>query len=113
MTLKIPIHPLTLRFPDELERVFFNSYFQKYLIQVRFALLLAVFFDAISVVLDEGIPPDIRVKLLFLRYGIIFPFLIVFFVFTFSGLFKRFMQATLSLFILARNSHSFYRGWNN
>lgn len=101
MTLKIPIHPLTLRFPDELERVFFNYYFQKSLIQVRFALLLAVFFDAISVVLDERISPDIRVKLLFLRYGIIFPFLIALFFFTFSGLFKRFMQATLSLFILA------------
>lgn len=100
MTSKIPINPITLRFPKELEHIFFEDYFQKSLSQVRFALLLAVFFDAISEILDQWISPDLRVKILFLRYGIIFPLLIAFFLFTFSGLFKRFMQATISLVIL-------------
>lgn len=97
----LPFNPLTLRFPNELERVFFDDYFQKSLGQVRFALLLAIFFYVISTILDEWVYPDIRIKLLFLRYAIVCPLLIAAFLFTFSRLFKRFMQPTLSLVILA------------
>jgi hypothetical protein len=67
MTSKIPINPLTLRFPEELEQIFFEEYFKKSLIQVRFALLLALFFLTISGFLDQWLSPEIRDKaLLFL-----------------------------------------------
>jgi class 3 adenylate cyclase len=96
---KLPFNPLTLRFPNELERVFFDDYFEKSLGQVRFALLLVIFFYVVSTILDEWVSPDTRIKLLFLRYAIVCPFLIASFLFTFSRLFKRFMQPTLSLVI--------------
>ncbi|MEW6495931.1 MAG: adenylate/guanylate cyclase domain-containing protein, partial [Cyanobacteriota bacterium] len=100
MKPELKINPLTLQFPHELELSFFEEYFQLSLSQVRFALLLAIFFDATSGILDQWISPDIRIKVLLLRYGLICPLLIAFFLFTFSDLFKRFMQVTISLIVL-------------
>jgi class 3 adenylate cyclase len=100
MTSKIPINPLTLRFPEELEQIFFEEYFKKSLIQVRFALLLALFFLTISGFLDQWLSPEIRDKALLFRYGFLFPVTIAFLVFTFSKLFKRWMQPVISLFII-------------
>jgi class 3 adenylate cyclase len=100
MKIKLPIHPLTLRFPEELEHVFFDDYFHESLKQVRFALLIAIFFYAISVILEFRSSPETLVKLLFLRYAIILPFLIAFFLFTFYAGFKPVMQVTLSLLII-------------
>lgn len=100
MTSKVPINPLTLRFPKDLESVFFEDYFQKYLNQVRFALMLALFFLTISGILDQWIPPEFRAKALFFRYGLLFPITLAFLGLTFSRLFQRFMQPAISLFIL-------------
>jgi class 3 adenylate cyclase len=100
MTSKIPINPLTLRFPEELEQIFFEEYFKKSLSQVRFALLLALFFMAISGFLDQWLSPDIRDKALLFRYGFLFPVTTGFLFFTFSRLFKRLMQPVISLFII-------------
>jgi class 3 adenylate cyclase len=100
MTSKIPINPLTLRFPEELERIFFEEYFKKSLIQVRFALVLALFFLTISGFLDQWLSPDIRDKALLFRYGFLFPVTIGFLFFTFSRLFKRLMQPMISFFII-------------
>ena len=100
LTSEIQINPLTLRFPKDLEQKFFEDYFEKSLNQVRFALLLGLFFEAVTGILDRWISPDIRIQALFLRYGIIFPILIACFGFTFSRLFKRFMQPSISLAIL-------------
>ena len=100
MTRKIPINPLTLRFPEELEQIFFEEYFKKSLSQVRFALLLALFFLFISGFLDQWLSPEIRDKALLFRYGFLFPVTIAFLFFTFSRLFKRLMQPMISLFII-------------
>lgn len=100
MTTNIQINPLTLRFPEELERIFFDDYFKKSLNQVRFALLLVLFILAISGILDQWTSPDFRSKALFFRYGLLFPVTLGFLSFTFSRLFKRFMQPAISLFII-------------
>ena len=100
LTSEIQINPLTLRFPKDLEQKFFEDYFEKSLNQVRFALLLGLFFEAVTGILDRWISPDIRIQALFLRYGIIVPILIACFGLTFSRLFKRFMQPSISLIIL-------------
>jgi hypothetical protein len=60
MAAKIPIYPLTLQFSEELEP-FFDDYFQKSLIQVRFSLLIAIVFYAICGVLELWISPEIKV----------------------------------------------------
>jgi len=44
LTSKIQINPLILRFPKDLEQNFFEDYFEKSLSEVRFALLLGLFF---------------------------------------------------------------------
>lgn len=100
MARKIPINPLTLRFPKELEEIFFEEYFKKSLRQVRFALLLALFFLAISGFLDQWLSPEIRDKALIFRYAFLFPVTIAFLFFTFSRPFKRLMQPVISLFII-------------
>jgi class 3 adenylate cyclase len=97
---QIQINPLTLQFPKEIETIFFDDYFQKSLIQVRFALILALFFELVSAILDQWIAPELRAKVLFLRYCIIVPVLLSFLSFTFSSVFKRFMQPAISLVIL-------------
>jgi hypothetical protein len=61
MAAKIPIPPLTLDFSEELKPVFFDDYFQKSLIQVRFSLLIAIVFYAICGVLELWISPEIKV----------------------------------------------------
>jgi len=84
MTTNIQINPLTLRFPEELERIFIDDYFKKSLNQVRFALLLVLFILAISGILDQWTSPDFRAKALFFRYGFLFPVTLAFLMFTFS-----------------------------
>lgn len=84
MTTNIQINPLTLRFPEELERIFIDDYFKKSLNQVRFALLLVLFILAISGILDQLTYPDFKAKALFFRYGLLFPVTLAFFMFTFS-----------------------------
>ena len=101
MKSKIPINPITLQFPKELEQIFFEEYFKKSLIQVRCALLLALFFLAISGFLDQWLSPEVRDKALVFRYGFLFPVTTAFLFFTFSKLFKRLMQPLISFFIIS------------
>ncbi|MEQ8958364.1 MAG: adenylate/guanylate cyclase domain-containing protein [Coleofasciculus sp. C2-GNP5-27] len=100
MPTNIPINPITLRFPKKLESIFFEDYFQKSINQVRLALLLAIFFNLISGVLDNWLYPESKDLFWLLDSGAIFGQLFGVFLLTFLPQFKRFMQPTISLLIL-------------
>lgn len=95
------INPLTLRFHDRrLEREFFVDYFAKLLRQVRVALLLGVFLYGIFGVLDALIILKNGYVARIMRYGVVVPFLIAAYPFSYSRYFRAFMQPTLFFILL-------------
>lgn len=96
---KMHMNPVTLSFPEELEQGFIEDYFSKSLKQVRVSLLLGVFFYGIFGILDAKLIPETKSVLWFIRYAIITPALLAVIFFSFSPLFKRYMQACLAIAI--------------
>jgi len=94
--LNMPMNTLTLAFPENLEKGFLDDYFSKSLKQVRVTLLLGVFFYGIFGILDAKLIPETKWTLWFIRYAIVIPSLLSVILFSFSSLFKRYMQLCLS-----------------
>ena len=91
------MHPITLRFPRELEEDFFNDYFQKSLMQLRFAIIFAILLYALFGIFDAWITPEIRNEAWLIRYAIALPAGFMYFIFTYSPHFKKYMQQSLFL----------------
>jgi len=95
------INPVTLSFLNpELEQEFLRYYFQKSLKQVRFALVLAIVVYVILGIVDLQFAPEIRDKLLLIRYGIVLPVCITILGLSFSTYFRRIMQVSIGLAIV-------------
>ncbi len=92
--------PVTLRFAGDLENEFIEDYFRKSLRHVRFAVLSGLFLYAIFGYMDGRLIPEAKNTIWLIRYAVVCPFLLAFFFFTFSPLFKQHMQAALCLPIL-------------
>ena len=93
-------NPVTLSFPKDLEKDFFEEYFIKSLRHVRLALLLAIFFYSIFGILDAILVPEVKGKIWLIRYGVFFPCIFFVFLFSFSHHFKRYMQASLAMVVV-------------
>ncbi len=93
-------NPLTLCFREDLEGTFLDDYYQKSIWHVRMTLLLAIFFYSIFGVLDAWLVPTVKQELWAIRYIIFLPFVFGVFLFSFSHLFKRYMQLCLSAVIV-------------
>jgi PAS domain S-box-containing protein len=91
----------TLSFPKELEQDFLDDYFEKSLRHVRIALLLGFFFYGIFGILDAWLVPNVKQALWLIRYAIVFPFLLGALLFSYSNHFKKFMQLSIAVVILA------------
>jgi hypothetical protein len=94
------MHPLTLRFDGDREGEFTAEYFERTLVQVRLAFLLALALYTVFGVLDTWTAPAERNRLWFIRYAVIAPILIGAIVFTYKPLFLRFRDETTSMVTL-------------
>jgi signal transduction histidine kinase/CheY-like chemotaxis protein len=118
------INYLTLSFPKELERTFQDFYFLASLRQVRIASALGIFFYALFGVLDAWLVPEVKFDLWFIRYAVVCPIVFLVFIFSFSKIFKKFMQPAVASAVLAAGlgiiqmiliapspaSHTYYAG---
>ena len=98
------LHPLTLRFSGEMEEAFYEDYFQKSLGQVRFSIMLGVFLISMFGLLDYLLIPDVKEKIWFIRFVILVPFFILFFLFTWSSYFRKWMQPSIALLVVFAGS---------
>ncbi len=92
---------ITLQFPEELESNFLDDYFNNFLTQVRYGCILGLFLWAVYGILDSRLFPDFRFQLWLIRYAIVLPFIWAVYFFSFHPHFKRFLQAAISLPLLA------------
>ncbi len=93
------INCLTLSFDKDLERSFQKYYFQYSLQHSRIALLIGLFFYAIFGFLDAALVPD-ETKPWVIRYAIIFPYVLIILLFSFSDKFQKYMQLSLASSLL-------------
>lgn len=90
---------LSLKFTGEdkdLEDHYYDDYFYKSLIPVRFALLFALFFYSAFGILDIIYAPDVYRKVWIIRFGFVAPVLLVVLGMTFMPFFRKGMQIILA-----------------
>jgi signal transduction histidine kinase/CheY-like chemotaxis protein len=90
---------LTLSFSGTLaryEKDYLEDYFKKSLIPFRFSLVLAMIFYGAFAFLDASSVPELKELFWFIRFGLVFPVLFAVFAFSFSQLFKKYMQFVIS-----------------
>ncbi|OHD71939.1 MAG: hypothetical protein A2W19_02090 [Spirochaetes bacterium RBG_16_49_21] len=85
------------KFPDELENNYYEDFFRISLPIVRIALILAIVLYALFGILDIWIVPLSKKAVWLIRYAFVSPILIITLIFTFSDLFKRYMQMILAV----------------
>ena len=95
----LSINYLTLAFTGEFslfEKEFQEDYFRKSVNPFRFSIILSMIFYGAFAFLDAVVVPDLKEVFWFIRFGVVFPVLIAVFVFSYSTLFKKYMQLVIS-----------------
>jgi signal transduction histidine kinase/ActR/RegA family two-component response regulator len=98
----LSVNYLTLCFTGDLyqyEKEFHEDYFKRSLNPYRFSLILSMIFYGAFAFLDAATVPTLKGVFWFIRFGIVFPVLITAFLFSYSKLFKKYMQFTISCII--------------
>jgi signal transduction histidine kinase/ActR/RegA family two-component response regulator len=93
------INYLTLSFKGELsafEKGYQDDYFTKSLNPFRFAIVLSMIFYGAFAFLDTVAVPDLKEVFWLIRFGIVFPVLVAVFIFSYSKVFKKYMQFVIS-----------------
>ena len=94
------INPLTLSFTNAtLEKEFLNHYFRSSLKQVRFAMILAIVVYIFLGIVDLQFAPEIKDKLLLIRFGFFLPICITVLGLSLSTYFPKIMQISISVTI--------------
>src|SRR5690349_13440153 len=96
------MHPITLRFPDDLEREFLKDYSINSLKQVRFAGFLAILLWCGSAVIDYYLDPPNYKTLWFIRFVVTTPILLIIYACTWLSNASKFMSVipvTISILI--------------
>jgi len=88
-----------LRFPLELERAFQEDYTKKSLPFVRAGIILALLVFAMFGAFDPWVSPLSKKAVLVVRYAIVCPMLMLFFLLTFFKFFKNFGQILFSIYV--------------
>jgi PAS domain S-box-containing protein len=89
------MHPFTLAFPEEQERDYREAFFRSSLREVHLALLLAILFYGSFGILDAFLVPGVKRQLWIIRFGVFLPITFLVFLFSFTGYFRKYMQACL------------------
>jgi len=97
---ELAIHPLTLRFQNDLEKTFLEDYFLKSINQLRFSIVLGILLYALFGILDFLLIPEVKESIWFIRYAIVCPYLILYFFLTYHRKFNKIMQPSLVLTVL-------------
>lgn len=95
----LSINYLTLAFTGEFslfEKEFQEDYFRKSVNPFRFSIILSMIFYGAFAFLDAVVVPDLKGVFWFIRFGVVFPVLIAVFAFSYSTLFKKYMQLVIS-----------------
>ena len=90
---------LTLAFTGELqqyEKEFQEDYFIRSLSPFRFSIILSMVFYGAFAFLDAVTVPTLKEVFWLIRFGIVFPILILVYIFSYSKLFKKYMQFVIS-----------------
>jgi signal transduction histidine kinase/ActR/RegA family two-component response regulator len=98
----LSVNYLTLSFTGDLyqyEKEFHEDYFKRSLNPYRFSLILSMIFYGAFAFLDAATVPSLKGVFWFIRFGIVFPVLITALLFSYSRLFKKYMQFTISCII--------------
>ena len=93
------INYLTLSFKGELstfEKGYQDDYFTKSLNPFRFSLVLSLIFYGAFAFLDTVAVPDLKEVFWLIRFGIVFPVLVAVFIFSYSKVFKKYMQFVIA-----------------
>ena len=93
------VNYLTLTFKGELsayEKEYQDDYFIKSLNPFRFSLVLSMIFYGAFAFLDTVVVPDLKGFFWLIRFGLVFPVLVAVFIFSYSKLFKEYMQFVIS-----------------
>jgi hypothetical protein len=90
---------LTLRFSGELEGEFCRDYFQKSLKQARYAVLVGLFLYTVFGLLDRLLVPEATGTIWIIRYVIVCPMVIGTYLLSFSKLFRKTMQLSLTAMV--------------
>ena len=93
---EIELNLLTLSFPGAYEAFFKAEHFKKSLRHVRIALLLSIFFFGVFGILDAWIVPEAKYQLWFIRYVVYCPFALSVLLFSYTGVFKKYMQPCIA-----------------
>jgi signal transduction histidine kinase/CheY-like chemotaxis protein len=79
-----------------LEQDFNNDYFNRSILPFRFSIVLAIFFYGIFAFLDAIMFPELKEIFWFIRFGLVTPILVAVILFSYSRLFKKFMQPVIT-----------------
>ncbi len=93
------VNYLTLTFKDKsavYEKAYEDDYFLKSLNPFRFSLVLSMVFYGAFAFLDSVVVPELKTIFWFIRFGVVFPVLVAVFIFTYSKLFKKYMQFVIA-----------------
>ncbi|MFC2081271.1 ATP-binding protein [Bacteroidota bacterium] len=93
------LNGLTLAFKGKiagLETEFNEDYFNRSIMPFRFSVVLAIFFYGIFAILDAIMFPELKELFWLIRFGMVTPILVFVIFFSYSNLFKRFMQPVIT-----------------
>jgi signal transduction histidine kinase/ActR/RegA family two-component response regulator len=93
------LHKITLAFKGEIhkyEKDFLNDYFKRSLQPFRFSIILAIFFYGIFAFLDALMLPELKEIFWFIRFGIITPLLLAVILFSYTAIFRKYMQPIIT-----------------
>jgi len=100
----LSVNYLTLSFTGDLnqfEKDFQEDYFKRSLNPFRFSLVLSMVFYGAFAFLDAVSVPSLKEFFWLIRFGIVFPVLISVFIFSYSKIFKKYMQFIISCIIFS------------
>jgi len=93
------VNYLTLTFKGEMaeyEKSYQEDYFLKSLNPFRFSLILSMVFYGAFAFLDTVAVPQLKEVFWLIRFGIVFPVLVAVFIFSYSKMFKKYMQFVIA-----------------
>jgi signal transduction histidine kinase/CheY-like chemotaxis protein len=95
----LSLNYFTLAFTADLsqyEKEFQEDYFKRSLNPFRFSIILSMVFYGAFAFLDAVTVPSLKEVFWFIRFGIVFPVLILVYMFSYSKLFKKYMQFVIT-----------------
>lgn len=99
--VRVRMHPATLRFDDDaLEAEFTNEYFDRTLVQVRWAVVLGMLLYGVYGVVDFWLAPLQRTQIWLIRYAVVVPAGLLTLAFSYTPHFRKYRDPALSLLLL-------------